>query len=62
MNNVCDNYCEKCYYCSSLPCGLMSCNYFLVTSVRRPCPPGKGCKVRVLDKKKTWKELSLGGK
>ena len=40
--------CDNCVY-SGVITGLSTrcCNYFLVTSQRRPCPPGEGCTVKV---------------
>ncbi len=46
--NVCDRYCDGCIYR-----GLIGgdwyryCKYLLDKGERRPCPPGKGCTVKL---------------
>lgn len=45
------NYCNGCIYASSMGDGYIICNYFLQTSIRRPCPAGEGCTVKQTGKK-----------
>lgn len=52
-NGMVDNYCRPCIYSgrnqnTKNPC---SCDYFLATGKRRPCPAGRGCTVRELGRK-----------
>ena len=43
-----DRYCDNCGYSGTITgLPMRCCNYFLVTNQRRPCPPGKGCTVKV---------------
>lgn len=42
-----DSFCEGCIYFDSY----RVCNYYLITDIRRPCPPGKGCTVRAKKRK-----------
>lgn len=47
---VSDAYCLNCiYYRGDV---WYVCNYYLDTDIRRPCPGGKGCTVRVLRKRR----------
>ena len=41
-------YCDNCVYSSGITgLNMRCCNYYLATGQRRPCPPGKGCTVKV---------------
>ena len=51
MNGICDSYCRGCIYRGGNSEEIKSCNYYLMTSIRRPCPAGKGCTVRVRRKR-----------
>lgn len=55
------NYCDNCIYsCGFTGLNIKSCDYFLVTNKRRPCPPGKGCTVKVVRKGKRKKGAEDG--
>lgn len=41
------NPCDGCWYFRGAMDYDRCCCYYLITSIRRPCPPGKGCTVRV---------------
>ena len=55
MGKVCDRYCSRCEW-GAVVGGFKSCNYLLRTGQRRPCDPGKGCTVRIINKTKRWKK------
>lgn len=40
------NPCEGCYFFGGRWETSKCCNYYLITGIRRPCPPGRGCTVR----------------
>lgn len=43
VDKLVDQSCHKCrFWCKNTN----TCDYLIVTDKRRPCPPGKGCKVR----------------
>ena len=46
-----DEYCLKCIYYKGWSDAVLMCHYLLDTDIRRPCPPGKDCTVRVLRKR-----------
>ena len=39
-------YCGKCIYRRKINGHTSTCDYFLLTKTRRPCPAGKGCTVK----------------
>lgn len=39
--------CRGCHYWKGRSDDVKTCNYYLWTDHRRPCPPGEGCTVRV---------------
>ena len=41
------NPCDGCWYFRGAMDYDRCCCYYLITNVRRPCPPGKDCTVRV---------------
>lgn len=41
------NPCDGCWYFRGNSDYDRCCCYYLITNIRRPCPPGKGCTVRV---------------
>lgn len=43
------NPCKGCIYSFVTNCGTY-CQYILITEHRRPCPPGKGCTVKKVQK------------
>jgi hypothetical protein len=49
---VCDKYCLDCTYFGGHTESFRSCNYYLTTDIRRPCPPGSGCTVKKKAKRK----------
>ena len=42
-----DKYCNGCIYKGVVENHLPCCNYIFMEDKRRPCPPGKGCTVKV---------------
>ena len=42
-----DRYCDNCVYRGVITGNLSYCHYYFATNERRPCPPGKGCTVKV---------------
>ena len=42
------DYCEKCVYRKTFTSAGPYCDYLCMTNERRPCPPGEGCTVRVV--------------
>ena len=57
-----DKYCLNCTYYRGVTEAVFACNYYLDTSIRRPCPPGKDCTVRVLRKRGRKKVSTEDGK
>lgn len=47
MANVCDSFCNGCVYKGLVQGHVPSCNYIFMEDKQRPCPPGKGCTVKV---------------
>lgn len=43
------NPCKGCIYSLVTNCGTY-CQYILITEHRRPCPPGRGCTVKKVQK------------
>ena len=43
--------CRDCVYSCKLAAGFLVCEYLLITDKIRPCPPGKGCTVKIKQKK-----------
>lgn len=41
-------YCDKCVYRKTFTSAGPYCDYLCMTNERRPCPPGEGCTVRVI--------------
>ena len=41
------NPCDGCWYFIGASDFDRCCCYYLITGIRRPCPPGKGCTVRI---------------
>lgn len=58
-SRVYDRACVGCIYHGWINGYLGFCNYILMTSKRRPCPPGKGCTVK--QKKKKEKKVAENG-
>lgn len=48
--------CAGCKYYSSITKAVYYCTYFLETGRRRPCPPGKGCTVKIPKKRRSKRE------
>ena len=53
--------CEGCHYWRSVTGGSVAdcCHYYLDTHIRRPCPPGKRCAVRIEKRKGERNENSV---
>jgi hypothetical protein len=47
-----DKYCLDCHYYQGNSEVDICCCYLLITDKRRPCPPGKGCTVKVKRKRR----------
>ena len=47
MGKCIDSYCNNCIYRAMVTNYMGCCTYLLRTDKRRPCPPGKGCTVKV---------------
>lgn len=47
-----DEECMGCFYYGTICDNLRYCSYILVENRRRPCPPGKGCTVKKLERGK----------
>lgn len=63
MNGLVDETCIPCMFSArhenlKIP---TSCDYYIITGERRPCPAGKGCTVRMLGEKKR-KRVHLTGR
>lgn len=56
MANVCDSYCKGCIYVGKVNHFTLCCRYVFVEDKLRPCPPGKGCTVKVDGKHKATVE------
>lgn len=58
------DYCEGCRYKGTLNGYGGYCTYIFVEGHSRPCPPGKGCTVKVLKErgKKRGKKERISGK
>lgn len=58
-------YCTGCLYSfeysHNARGALLGCQYFLETGIRRPCPAGEGCTVKVKAKSPYHKAAQLGG-
>lgn len=50
--SVCDSFCDGCVYKCLVSIHQRCCNYLDLTGKRRPCPPGKGCTVKIEGKYK----------
>lgn len=52
-NGIVDSFCRPCIYAGRNQCTKApgTCDYYLLTGKRRPCPAGKGCTVRDTSKK-----------
>ena len=47
MNKVCDEHCDGCIYMAHVGGDwLRFCRYIFAAGEPRPCPPGRGCKVK----------------
>ena len=46
-----DRHCLNCHYYQGNSESDMCCCYMLITDMRRPCPPGQGCTVRIKRKR-----------
>ncbi len=46
-----DKHCLDCRYYQGAYEADLCCCYLLITDQRRPCPPGKGCTVKVIKKR-----------
>ena len=51
QKRVCDRTCKGCIYFGVVG-DYGCCNYIFMADKRRPCPPGKGCTVKVALKRK----------
>ena len=52
-----DKHCDKCFFYRKLTSGEQRyCSYLFVTGHMRPCPPGKGCTVKIPMKVKRKKK------
>ena len=51
---VVDRHCEGCKYYCQIWKNLYYCSYLFRTGKRRPCPAGKGCKVKKKGKPMSW--------
>ena len=49
------NHCKGCIYSCLLWADWYSCDYIFKTGKRRPCPPGEGCTVKKMRKKRRAK-------
>lgn len=56
VDKLVDEYCNKCRFYSP---HTTTCDYFLVTGKRRPCPAGKGCKAREKELRKGGRRIKL---
>lgn len=54
-----DSYCNGCIYKGVVENHLPCCNYIFMEDKMRPCPPGKGCTVKVEGKYKATVEERL---
>lgn len=54
-------YCDGCkYFWHRTAKGIaLGCDYFLVTGQRRPCPAGKGCKVKTIGERPKFDALGF---
>lgn len=47
------NNCTTCFFHGKCG-GMICCNYYFMTNLRRPCPPGDGCTVKVPYRKRAY--------
>lgn len=52
-------YCKGCKYWWGAYDGYEMCNYIFCKGHRRPCPPGKDCTEKVIDKKKRSRKFAI---
>ena len=50
-NKVADLYCCNCAYYGGHAEPAWTCNYIFIEDKMRPCPPGKGCTVKIKRKR-----------
>lgn len=51
-----DKHCDGCKYYSKITGAIYYCTYLMQTDRRRPCPPGKGCTVKIPKKRRKARE------
>ena len=49
--------CKSCVYGYTINTYMITCDYFLKTGKRRPCPGGEGCTVKIKRKKGETKDV-----
>lgn len=48
--------CYNCAYLQGQNTSIPTCGYIFIVDRKRPCPPGKGCTVKVLRRKRKGKQ------